>query len=946
MLLCLVSAAVARAQVPDWTEIALPGGRAALLPPLGVSPLLPRALVVQEIVRVTHASRDARSRPLKIVSDYFAKPPAAGDELVPLPLSPDVWRTHILSNAPADDRALLGAILVNRRASLLAYGLMSLDHETLAAIGGDATLLRQIYEQHATAFAAFAPTLRVRSGVLVLPGGSDLQPLWQSLLQSPLTSPREAITEVLGRDDGRLATFAEAVDNLDTAHQRLVRDDGIREIKDRAKKTAEAIAKEQAERSAQAFAALYQTFVDVEPAWKTSEFPFLRLGADPALLLAIAPIASDGQVAGTIDYWRAITSSDDLPDSLDGWSKLGDSDRIRLPELLTLLTPLSLPARQSTVASVAFASRLTARFPVSTPAQRAYLTRASRRFPALVLTLERADIRDWETWLALVRRARQLDRNLSDAGFDSTLTLFQAPIALVERALRAHALDRAKAESLLKELAAISSDSDGYGGEVAGWIVASLLPALGFQPQHEDVQAEGVLLEALSGISAPHGTIPVTVDWEQRQYRVDRAAPELARLTDVRASQEGNTLDTALTLAAIASALSGARELAQVRAAEKSLRDLAPAIVAIEPSELTSVEAPPDVGALLHQALAELERVRNRSDVKRAVSVGERLLKVDTAVLSDVLISIVYALSLGDPEGRTFLAGNVARRHDFGRHLVTPIERERTRWVLPFETAGDGEPWHVRGALLALDVGLGRLALRRTHGDLPELHPTISQADRKVLTDSLILTSSVDLDEGAARQIIEWLGAGRERLTTWTPGLQADTSRRLAIGERRLQAAAWTAAHDRQTLPQLFSLTELVLLGRTGDDELPRAWGVSRMPLDGSLDLGFPNPPAPQRYSGRSGAGLMATRLADVNLRVLDVLTRLRLPISLAPGVLAAALQDVLDNARLAYFDDWLSLSRDIQSLGDDAFSDYISALTARGPLVPAETDSGTDGHP
>ena len=171
------------------------------------------------------------------------------------------------------------------------------------------------------------------------------------------------------------------MDGLDAAHQRLVRDDGAREIKDRAKKTAEEIAKEQAERSAQAFAALYQTFVNVEPAWKTSEFPFLRLGADPALLLAIAPIASDGQVAGTIDYWRAITSSDDLPDSLDGWSKLGDGDRIRLPELLTLLTPLSLPARQSTVASVAFASRLAARFPVSTPAQRVYLTRASSSLP-------------------------------------------------------------------------------------------------------------------------------------------------------------------------------------------------------------------------------------------------------------------------------------------------------------------------------------------------------------------------------------------------------------------------------------------------------------------------------------------------------------------------------------------------------------------------------------
>ena len=141
-------------------------------------------------------------------------------------------------------------------------------------------------------------------------------------------------------------------------------------------------------------------------------------------------------------------------------------------------------------------------------------------------------------------------------------------------------------------------------------------------------------------------------------------------------------------------------------------------------------------------------------------------------------------------------------------------------------------------------------------------------------------------------------------------------------------------------------ITELVLLGRAGGDLVPSEWGVSRAPLYGSLDLSFPDPPSPQRYSGRSGAGLMATRVADVNLRVLEVLTERRLPIALAPGVLAGALQDVLDGARLAYFDDWLSLARKVQSLGDDEFSDYISALTARGPLVPAETDSGTDGHP
>jgi hypothetical protein len=939
---------VAGAQTPDWADVLLPGGRTTLLPALGLSSELPRALVVAEIVRVIHQWRDPRGRPLKIASDYFANPPATGDEVVPIPLPAPVWRSQILANAPADDRNLLGAILANRRASLLAYGLMGVDAETMTAIGSDATLLRRLYEQHATTFAAFSPNLRVRNGVLVLPGGPEMQPLWQALVQSPLASPRDAIPELLGRDDGRLASFVEAIEGLDGAHVRLVRDDAARDEKEKAStsKTADEIAKEKADRRAAAFRALYQTFVDVEPAWKPSEFPFLRLGADPTLLLAMAPIGPDGHVFGTVAYWRALVGSDELPDSLAAWDDLDESDAITLPELLQLVTPLSLPARQVTLGSIAFTGRLARRFPDSTLADRVYMTRASRRFPALILTLERADIRDWQTWLTLVRRARQVDRAPGYAGLDRTLALFQAPIALVERVLRAHAIERPRAESLLKAFAAVSSEPDRYGREVAHWIATSLLPALGYEAGKEGLQAEGVLLEALAGFGTRPEGAPTVVQWEGSTYRVDRAASELARLTEIRTGQEGNTLDTALALANIGRDLESARDVAHVRSTEKTLRDLASTLTAIEPSELSTVDPPPDVEAIVRQALADLERVRNRSDLKRAAAVGERIRGLEGAVLADVLTSIVYALALGDPEGRTFLAGNVARRHDFGRRLIAPIERERTRWMLPFETAGDGEPWHVRGALLGLDIGLGRLALRRTHGDLPELQPTISQADRRVLIDSFVMTTAADLHDGRARRLLEWLNAGRARLETWTPETSAEGLARLAVGERRVQATAWTLAHDATSLPQLFTLTELVLLGHTGEDPVPSEWGVSRTPLDGSLMLAFPDPPAPQRYSGRSGAGLMGARVADVNLRVLEALDERHLPVALAPGVLAAMLQDVLDEARLAYFDDWLSLSREVRSVRDDQISDYISALTARGPLVPAETDAGTDGHP
>ena len=275
-------------------------------------------------------SRDPRSRPLRIVSDYFAKPPATGDER-----RADTARRLCLALADPCQRAR-GRPESSRRDPRKPPRLAA------RATGSWASTPKRSRPSAATphscgactssmppTFAAFSPTLRVRNGVLVLPGGPDLQPLWQSLVQTPLTNPRDAIPELLGRDDGRLASFVEAIEGLDAAHMRLVRDDAGRDEQETAstRKSTDEIAKEKAEKRAAAFKALYQTFVDVEPAWKTSEFPFLRLSADPALLLAMAPLGPDGHVFGTVAYWRAVVGSDDLPDSRAAPDDLRDSDR-------------------------------------------------------------------------------------------------------------------------------------------------------------------------------------------------------------------------------------------------------------------------------------------------------------------------------------------------------------------------------------------------------------------------------------------------------------------------------------------------------------------------------------------------------------------------------------------------------------------------------------------
>ncbi len=925
-----VTSSPASAQIPGWTDVPLPGGRATLLPALGLSSDLPRALVVQEIVRVVHAARDPHGRQLKALSAYFASPPAIGDELVPIPLAPSIWRAQILEHAGSDDRGLLGAILANRRASLLCYGLMGLDRETLAAVSADRTLLRRLYEQHSTALAAFSSSIRVRQGRLVLPGGPEMQSLWGTVLDVPFNDLKRAIPEVLGKDDGRLASFAEAIEGLDVPHTRLV--------------LADVAA---ADEAALEFQALYRAFVLVEPAWKASDFPFFRIGFDPTLLLMMLPLGPDGRLSGTRAYWRTLLESDEVPESSEKWSGIDDDDPITVPELIGSLTPLSLPSRQAAFGAISFAARFASRFPDASSADRVYFTHASRRFPALVLTLERADIRELPVWQAVVSQARRLDDVLgTGGGVDAMMALFQAPIALIDRAVRVRALDSAHAAALLKSFAELTPDHAQYGRDVAAWLEGSLLPSLGFDRAAEGIQAESVLLEALTGLAAPPSIgRPTMVRWEGIEYRVDLAAPELARLTEVRAKQEGNTLDAALALARVGAALSAARDVAQVRTLQQMLRDLAGSLARIDPSERTTADLPPDGEALLRQSLSDIDRVVSRGDLKRAANAAGRLRRLEDAVLADVLTSIVYAFSLGDPEGRTFLAGNVARRHDFGRHLMTATERERTRWMVPFETAGEGEPWHVRGALLALDIGLGRLALRRTRGDLPERQPTISQGDRRVLIDTLVLTEPANLDEKRGHLVAAWLRAGRERLSAWDAASQADAISRLALDERRAQAIAWTAQEDAAAMPALFMLTELVLLGRKDGDPVPAEWGTSRAPLDGSLRLAFPDPSAPQRYSGRSGSGLMAARMADLKLAVLERLVEVSLPVALTPGVLAAALQDFLDDVRLAYFDDWLSMARRSREISADSISDYVSALTAGGPLVPA-SGPGTDGHP
>ena len=97
----------------------------------------------------------------------------------------------------------------------------------------------------------------------------------------------------------------------------------------------------------------------------------------------------------------------------------------------------------------------------------------------------------------------------------------------------------------------------------------------------------------------------------------------------------------------------------------------------------------------------------------------------------------------------------------------------------------------------------------------------------------------------------------------------------------------------------------------------------------------MPRANAWEDLAGRPARGVMATRAADVSLLVAEALATRKLPASLAPGIVALAMQDVLDAAHPAYFDDWSGFTRAAAALPAAKLDDYIAALDRCGPAHP-----------
>jgi hypothetical protein len=855
---------------------------------------------------------------------------------VPLPLGVAFWNRLVVPE-PAFAGCLLTAILSDRRASLLYYGLLSLDGTTRAYLASTDVVPRRMLEGiRPSVFATLGRSIRVRAGRVDVPGGAAAVPLWETILDRRASEPERFILELLQRDRGNLAFLYDAVDHLDPARQAFAlglstRDAGLR---------------------VERFKALYAAFglslagIDVEAR------PFRRVAYDAVQVLASTRVLPSGQLppSASRKFWQAALSSSELPREpareLRGGDDDGAADAAWVIEHVCLENPNK---RQQSVALWLFGQRVFAGIPPSAMPDALVALAGFTRFRALHLTLERMGITEPATYAAAVRQAQRLSEIGNGEAAAASLRQFQGALALVERVRFGRSITAQAARRLVDSLVAVPlSDRGDYQGNIGVWIDQHLLPALAPLPESAAASSGGVgpiearLLAACAGLTTP---LPAArVEWEGLPYRVDVGAAAFDHLLKIRAKQGGVGLDAVLAYSREAYGLpvsltSPAGVPARIAALTETVNGLGRA----GPIEAAPDLPMPSMRELLDDAIQDLRSIKKPKDLAKAERIAAPLRRASDWYLASVLMSLAYAPHLGDPDGAALLAGDPAPRHSFGGEESIAEHRILGPWRLPQQSVGEAGGWRVTGSVLGLDVGLATLGLRRLVTDSLPPPPLVNNIDRFSLASSVVFSNPFDVTDAERDALADAIGRGRARVA----GLCAHPSalpyllRVSGVGEWRQQVLPWALQREPERVPEYFSLADFVRIGSAETTPmLPLdSWGTSALAREGCLCLRYPESGAWETTAGRAGTALVAEQMPDLILRVAESLARLGLPARILHAVLEVATQDVLDAYRPAYMDDWAALVATVRRLTDVRLVDDIAALTSGGPLVPEDRE-------
>ena len=139
-------------------------------------------------------------------------------ETVPLPLPSQIWSAAVFRR-PIGSDGLFSAVIQDRSAALLCYGLAAVDDETLHYLAEQPAVLRRVYEEDAAVFAAFGGSLHIRHDGILVPGGASATSLWEAALGESAASPDRFVRALFSRREGRVAYLYDSVTQLDASQR-------------------------------------------------------------------------------------------------------------------------------------------------------------------------------------------------------------------------------------------------------------------------------------------------------------------------------------------------------------------------------------------------------------------------------------------------------------------------------------------------------------------------------------------------------------------------------------------------------------------------------------------------------------------------------------------------------------------------------------------------------
>jgi hypothetical protein len=855
-------------------------------------------------------------------------------ETLPLPLPPRIW-IDLVFGGRTTSQSLAGEILRSRNAALLYSGLLSLDDHTRYWLTTQPDLIAELASRHAAAFLVAAPGLRVTEGAVRVPGGASAESAWEALAGVHPSAPADFVRALLAHGAGRLAYFFGAMAQLTPAEIRF------------------ALNLDSPDAAVRAAAArqLHAIFEHMAPTWKIEEQPFWRPALDPALLVADLRLEDDGRPAlpGTRRFWNLVFAdagpNRTRPGRADDFRAAAHGESVDFAWLCEQVFKGEPGEQRRRYRLVLFASRTVRGVTPATVEDAIETVRAAGTYPALIAALERAKVSDVATFASAARRAAQLSAIRSHPRAIRALAQFQGALGLVTRAALRGSLPIDSLPEYVSSLSAVDLSHRGdYEGRLVRWLDEHLREpdrtaamAAAVADSHDALYgyaAGPIERDLLRMLAGPAPVEPRYVDWEGTRYRLDVTHAEAARLARLIGGEARPYLTSARALVLIADALDeGGLDAAGLEREAGTFGQVAQALALDEAAGWDGTGVP----RRYRQVDAALRRAARGGDARSATRLGPALRVLADDLLARGLLELAYAAALGHPERAPISANEAARRHDFG--LRSPGWGRNGPWQLPVAGTDSVRGWRVTGSLLGLDVKLAEFSLIRLSWKLPARKPTLSEVDRRVLTEAVALVEPMSLTDADRDTIVAALRNGRARLAAArTPREAYALADEIRLGPVRRTLLPWVVAHDPERVATFLSPIELLWLGLDGMPMAPglHEWGAPGEPRLGCLCLQMIDRRPWEMLAGRWPSGIFASGFPDLNLRLAELLAELQMPAPLLGPVLASATLDFILTASSRDPDDRRGLVEFVQELGPERLELYLALLTTDGPLVPS----------